>query len=584
MGNRLVSDELTNVMVQRAPLEPGETEPSPGEPETEPAAPEPAPATVIVVDDSAEEVAEGQMKKSDFVARLRTEVCAAAEASLAGTAYAAQGCPWIERWFASYEDISVERINRDLPRFAEAGPPPATAEDSIRLIAGRVRRSVSVWARTGEITGVPEGLLLPGMSPPGAGASASPASGEAPSGVAFKALPGGPRDPGDPQALGAQLGAGRPLDGGLRARMESAFGQSFGHVRVHTDGQAAGLSRGLRARAFTVGEHVAFGAGEYRPGTVMGDALVAHELAHVAQQGAAAEGVRPMRSDPASYGALERDADLAAAGAVASLWGLRLPALRRPFGAAPRLRSGLRLQRCGICDGGGQQTPAPGTTPSTTTPAPPTPAPAPAPPPPKPLFEQLQTGPERQKAIDKAIGDMGSKIDTSLLEGGKMFYDGTVTGGEGTTYEPKDKALSRKRKGLVNTKPYVEIYGGAFGDGWPLLKGTIWHEYQHVLQMAPKSKSLVPGVNRAGDAQEAEAYCEEIIAAEGENLHRETKIVAEIKGQVQELSGPQYVETVLWRRLMRHWTRLREGMKRRLQALFTRAKAAAERMVGHRLP
>ncbi len=113
--------------------------------------------------------------------------------------------------------------------------------------------------------------------------------------------------------------------------MESAFGQSFSHVRVHNDASAAGLSERLNARAFTLGPHVAFGGQEYRPGTLAGDALIAHELAHVAQQGGAAEEIAPFARLPTVGGetsALEADADAAAVGAVASLWGGLRGALR----------------------------------------------------------------------------------------------------------------------------------------------------------------------------------------------------------------------------------------------------------------
>jgi hypothetical protein len=40
----------------------------------------------------------------------------------------------------------------------------------------------------------------------------------------------------------------------------------------------------LNARAFTVGRHIGFAAGEYAPGTGDGRRLIAHELAHVVQQ------------------------------------------------------------------------------------------------------------------------------------------------------------------------------------------------------------------------------------------------------------------------------------------------------------
>ncbi|HEV8239262.1 MAG TPA: DUF4157 domain-containing protein [Thermoanaerobaculia bacterium] len=308
------------------------------------------PAAMVVVDDSTETPAPGQMKKSEFLARLRAEVCAAAEAGLAGTEHSAQGCPLIEFWLGRYEAEGVDRINRDLPRFAGEGPRPTTAEGYVALIAARVRTSVETWARTGEITGVPPGIPLPGMGLPGLGALGGLAGGVGDftgglgglGGIFFKANSGGPRDPGDPRDLRDQLGEGRPLDGAVRSRMESALGRSFARVRVHDDGSAASLASRLDAKAFTVGEHVAFAPHKYRPGTLAGDALLAHELAHVAQQAngdaaAAAAGA-------AGYQPLERDADLAAAAATMSLWGGR-----QSLRPAPRLASGLRLQRCRSC-------------------------------------------------------------------------------------------------------------------------------------------------------------------------------------------------------------------------------------------
>jgi hypothetical protein len=57
-----------------------------------------------------------------------------------------------------------------------------------------------------------------------------------------------------------------------------------------------------------------------------------------------------MASAGGSYAALERDADIAAVGAVTSLWGLRLPIPRLSLRARPGLTSGLRLQRCDRCE------------------------------------------------------------------------------------------------------------------------------------------------------------------------------------------------------------------------------------------
>jgi hypothetical protein len=161
--------------------------------------------------------------------------------------------------------------------------------------------------------------------------------------VQLKAREGGGRGAEDPAAIQAQLGQGRPLDGGVRTRMEAAFGGDLGPVHLHTGATASRVASGLNARAFTVGRHVAFGAGEYRPGTPAGDALIAHEVAHVVQQRSAASAEAPLEAGSARYDALEHDADHAAAGAVASLWGGVKEVARN---TGPALRSGLRLQRC----------------------------------------------------------------------------------------------------------------------------------------------------------------------------------------------------------------------------------------------
>jgi Domain of unknown function (DUF4157) len=102
---------------------------------------------------------------------------------------------------------------------------------------------------------------------------------------------------------------GQPLSAELRASMEARLGgavrassgdlereadapplatpgaaANFGRVRVHTDERAAASARQMDARAYTVGDDIVFGLGEYRPTTPEGRALLAHELTHVLQQ------------------------------------------------------------------------------------------------------------------------------------------------------------------------------------------------------------------------------------------------------------------------------------------------------------
>jgi hypothetical protein len=78
--------------------------------------------------------------------------------------------------------------------------------------------------------------------------------------------------------------SGEPLDASTRSFMEPRFGHDFSNVRVHTDARAAQTADALNAQAYTVGNHVVFGNGNYLPGTNTGQQLLAHELTHVVQQ------------------------------------------------------------------------------------------------------------------------------------------------------------------------------------------------------------------------------------------------------------------------------------------------------------
>lgn len=80
-------------------------------------------------------------------------------------------------------------------------------------------------------------------------------------------------------------GGGRPLDPEVRHFMLERTGLDFAHVRVHADADAAASASRLAARAYTVRSHIYFGRGEYEPKSREGRSLLAHELAHVVQQG-----------------------------------------------------------------------------------------------------------------------------------------------------------------------------------------------------------------------------------------------------------------------------------------------------------
>ena len=90
--------------------------------------------------------------------------------------------------------------------------------------------------------------------------------------------------PGLESRLASAQGSGSPLPDQVRATMEPRFGADFSGVRLHTDGEAAQLSQGLGAKAFTHGADIYLGAGAEKPGTPAGNHLLAHELTHTLQQ------------------------------------------------------------------------------------------------------------------------------------------------------------------------------------------------------------------------------------------------------------------------------------------------------------
>ncbi len=330
-------------------------------------APSPAAASLLVEDDALD-LKPGQMKKGEFLDKLQTSVCATADEVLSSVGRSAQGCPYIERWIGHLRTKGSQFLERGIRKYAPDSAGVAKAEDYIPFVAARVRRGVARWARTGEITEVPDELkgqllganilagvdrVLSGIGGAIGGAVSAIAGGvkkaaSAIGGVFAKGRDGGVRDAGDPQEIQAQLRSGHPLDGGVKSRMEAAFGGDFSAVRIHTDSSAAELSTRLNARAFTIGRDVAFGAGEYRPGTLIGDALIAHELAHAMQQGNENSAITPLTQGGTEHNALEEDADVSAVGAVTSMWfGREGHITELAHDALPRLKSGLRLQRCG---------------------------------------------------------------------------------------------------------------------------------------------------------------------------------------------------------------------------------------------
>ena len=99
---------------------------------------------------------------------------------------------------------------------------------------------------------------------------------------------------------------GSPLPMGVRTFMEPRFGADFSGVRVHTGDNAAKLNRQVRAQAFTTGNHIFFGRDKFNPENEPGKELIAHELTHTIQQGAAVQRSEDVRITEHSGSKIQR--------------------------------------------------------------------------------------------------------------------------------------------------------------------------------------------------------------------------------------------------------------------------------------
>lgn len=98
---------------------------------------------------------------------------------------------------------------------------------------------------------------------------------------------GGDLDRDTEHAIERSRSGGRPLDDRVRSTMEGALGADLGGIRVHAGPVARDLNDRIQARAFTSGSDIYFRDGLPDVASSSGQHLLAHELAHTVQQGAA---------------------------------------------------------------------------------------------------------------------------------------------------------------------------------------------------------------------------------------------------------------------------------------------------------
>ncbi len=133
-----------------------------------------------------------------------------------------------------------------------------------------------------------------------------------------------------------QIGlSGQPLSPEIRSYFESGSGTDFSQVRLHTGTEAQALAAPLQAEAFTLGRNIVIGDPNFQASSPAGKNLLAHELAHTVQQGAAPhQGVSATAAAPMIMRRLIRTAQ------INFLCGGSDPFIRSPNSGFMHLNSG----------------------------------------------------------------------------------------------------------------------------------------------------------------------------------------------------------------------------------------------------
>ena len=326
-GKKLIAHELTHTLQNRGDLiSKSENE----EVESEVIAP--VPDSLIISDGDTPEM--GQLTKAQFLNLLYDQVCNVLRESLSTRGFDENNCPRLTLLFGILRWRSASQLDRLIREYEPRSSEARTAVDYLTIITDRIRISAQSWIQSGEILNLPEALQ----------SEANRVFSILPRALQLKSHSEINERPSKFENLTLKE-VGRPLDSRLKMRMESAFREDFSEVKIHNDSEAHQKTVQLNARAFTLGNNIVFGESQYKPGTPIGDALIAHELAHIIQQrNGLVNNASQTNSD---YTQLETDADQAATGVLMNLY-LKARAGIHEWASnvKPSLQTGLKVQAC----------------------------------------------------------------------------------------------------------------------------------------------------------------------------------------------------------------------------------------------
>ncbi|MEW7289053.1 eCIS core domain-containing protein [Aquimarina sp. 2304DJ70-9] len=380
-GKHLLAHELTHTVQQGASIQKKET-PQIQKTETTTASSDEGTPRFIVED--FEIATHGQMKKSPFLRSAKDQIKKSVEEELVGSPYSLDQFPYLTSHFQTLNRSSAEEVENKIKEYTVNTESVTSANQYIVLLSGKLREVTSHWLTTGELPSEPQelieripeqyrtlGRVNPYLMPiwrtgqditqaistaseqvidtvVDVGREVGSFFGNVGRGVMGLFTKSGDPSGHDPVSVSQRLGRGAKFSGGSKSQMESVFGRNFSDVEIHTGSKANNLAGELGARAFTVGNQIGFASNQFKPGTPFGDALLAHELAHVQQQQQGRKSTNLKSPNQLSDNQLmETEADQSAVSVVGKLWG-RTNEVIGEIGdfINPNAKSGFGIQSC----------------------------------------------------------------------------------------------------------------------------------------------------------------------------------------------------------------------------------------------
>ena len=128
------------------------------------------------------------------------------------------------------------------------------------------------------------------------------------------------------------------LNSATKQSLSGIFGNDVSQTEIIQGKEGEQVARQHNARAVTFGNQIYFNQGQFRPGTEVGDALLAHEMAHISQQSEAKDSSSVSHTQDPS---LEQDANFSM---LTFLLGKKFGMKGDP--KSDKKKSGMRFSAC----------------------------------------------------------------------------------------------------------------------------------------------------------------------------------------------------------------------------------------------